>query len=117
MSVLVKGMKMPENCKECRMRTDYDFCSAMPKEFGGYTNDIRCPDWCPIQEISTKHGRLIDAEALIDTLEQAIAIMETMLKQLDLEADDGCLMELKAYRDIRDGIKEIDAVIEAEDEE
>lgn len=67
-------------------------------------------------KLPEKHGRLIDAEALIDTLEQAIAIMETVLKQFDLEADDGCLMELKAYRDIRDGIKEIDAVIEAEDE-
>lgn len=117
-SVLVKGMTMPESCVECRMTTDAWFCSAMPKEFGGYADDYgeKRPDWCPLVELPEKHGRLIDAEALIDTLEQAIAIMETMLKQLDLEDDNGCLMELKAYRDIRDGIKEIDAVIEAEGE-
>ena len=64
MSVLIRGMQIQDNCKECRMRTDYDFCSAMPKEFCGYTNDIRRPDWCPLVELPEKHGRLIDADEL-----------------------------------------------------
>ena len=122
MSVIVKGMEMPKDCRECRMmeyheRTGKTWC----KPADGLLADIYRPimydgrpNWCPLVELPEKHGRLIDAEALIDTLEQAIAIMETMLKQLDLEADDGCLMELKAYRDIRDGIKELDAILEAE---
>ena len=116
-SVLVKNIKMPENCIECissDLRTAIK-CTEWTEISAGRRENERA--WsCPLVEIPEKHGRLIDAEALIDTLEQAIAIMETMLKQLDLEADDGCLMELKAYRDIRDGIKEIDAVIEAEGE-
>ena len=57
MSVLIRGMQKPDNCKECRMRTDYDFCSAMPKEFCGYTDDIRCPDWCPLVDLRI-HGDL-----------------------------------------------------------
>lgn len=66
MSVLIRGMQIQDNCKECRMRTDYDFCSAMPKEFCGYTNDIRRPDWCPLVEIKTPHGDLIDRQKLIE---------------------------------------------------
>ena len=114
MSVLIKDMQMPEKCPDCNFESECGFCLAKSPDFCGYTDELVRPDWCPLVELPEKHGRLIDAEALIDTLEQAIAIMETMLKQLDLEADDGCLMELKAYRDIRDGIKELDAILEAE---
>lgn len=72
MSVLIRGMQIKDNCKECRMRTDYDFCSAMPKEFCGYTNDIRRPDWCPLVELSNKHGRLIDADAFAECIKSTI---------------------------------------------
>lgn len=122
MSVLIKDMQMPKSCKTCALLQDYDGCMYCPFGDRPVFGDIEfvpnhvASDICPLVELPEKHGRLIDADALIDTLEQAIAIMEMMLKQLDLEDDDGCLMELKAYRDIRDGIKEIDAVIEAEGE-
>lgn len=116
MSVLIRGMQMPKNCAECPVALSGKYCRINKTHTTYIKLPIR-PDHCPLVELPEKHGRLIDAEALIDTLEQAIAIMEMMLKQLDLEADDGCLMELKAFRDIRDGIKEIDAVIEAEGEE
>ena len=123
MGVYIKGMRMPENCDVCLFSDwsnlhqtaccklkEYEPCfTDFSVEYKTQRSTI-----CPLVELPEKHGRLIDAEALIDTLEQAIAIMETMLKQLDLEADDGCLMELKAYRDIRDGIKELDAILEAE---
>ena len=70
MSVLVKNMKMPESCGECRMTTDACFCSAMPKEFCGYADyDEKRPDWCPLVELPEKHKRLvefIDVETRID---------------------------------------------------
>lgn len=64
MSVIVKGMEKPNSCYDCRMRTDSYFCSAMPKEFCGYTNDIKRPDWCPLIELPS-YGRLIDADKLL----------------------------------------------------
>lgn len=64
MSIMIKGMEMPDSCYGCRMRTDSDFCSAMPKEFCGYTDDIKRPGWCPLIELPS-HGKLIDADRLL----------------------------------------------------
>ena len=50
--------------------------------------------------------RLIDADALVEKLNLAIIMMSGMIKMLNAEDDEGLQMELKAYRDIRDGIKE-----------
>lgn len=99
---------MPETCFQC-MTSDL-------------RTAVRCDQWsetgkapsCPIQEIPEKHGQLIDVDELVQTLDSAINLMESMLDLLELDADDGCLIELKAYRDIRDGIKELDAILEAE---
>ena len=62
MSVIVMGMEMPENCYECRFQSELRlYCNAMPDNFCGNTDDIERPDWCPLVEIPTPHGRLIDA--------------------------------------------------------
>lgn len=55
MSVIVKGMEMPQNCIECHVR-----CRL-------YLNGrkFRHPD-CPLIEIPTPHGRLIDADKLLE---------------------------------------------------
>lgn len=50
--------------------------------------------------------RLIDADALLMKIDVAIAMIEGTMKNLDLQDDAKCQMELKAYRDIRDGIKD-----------
>ena len=42
-------MEMADKCSECRFRTDYEFCSAMPKNFCGNTSDEGKPDWCPLK--------------------------------------------------------------------
>lgn len=42
-------MEMSEKCSECRFRTDYDYCSAMPKNFCGNTSEEGKPDWCPLK--------------------------------------------------------------------
>lgn len=66
-SVLIKGMDIPRNCREC------DWC------YGTLSDGVRCErleKWleidvetkrdsdCPIVEVRTPHGRLIDADAL-----------------------------------------------------
>lgn len=75
-SVLVKGMAMPKICNKC------DFCTYVEKDRDvwctstiriikrGITRpeyeyqDLPRPDWCPLMEIKTPHGDLIDRDEL-----------------------------------------------------
>lgn len=66
MTVIVKGMDMPHNCGECwelNERGDYPVCN-ITQEQRGYDFDIRKNkmDKCPLGEVPTPHGRLIDAD-------------------------------------------------------
>lgn len=71
MSILIKGVEMPENCHECPcMRHDsldglhrYQ-CNNKLIAFGecdSWSYERR-PNWCPLVELPEKHGRLIDGE-------------------------------------------------------
>lgn len=67
MSVLVKGMEMPTTCCNCKFREpfiDFAYChlAEMDMEYEESDN-CRHPD-CPLIEIPTPHGRLIDADEL-----------------------------------------------------
>lgn len=77
MSVLIKGIEMPTKCNECNFCVN-GFTEDAPMyecavESGenvsvlvddyGKPFDFR-PDWCPLVEIPTPHGRLIDADEL-----------------------------------------------------
>lgn len=61
MSVLIKGMGMPRDCGECRFGYDGKCFAVSPihRFFVGDTFE------CPLIEIPP-HGRLIDADALMD---------------------------------------------------
>ena len=73
MSVLIKGMRMPENCIKCPMQFG-GMCYVMPAD----VDESRVaptveeawkqgkPDWCPLVEIPESHGDLIDRDALLD---------------------------------------------------
>lgn len=68
MSVIVKGMKMPENCETCEYQTK-GACFASGVNKGTITirrMDKERPDWCPLVEIPPKHGRLNDGDAVIE---------------------------------------------------
>ena len=73
MSILVKGMKMPTECRECRFM-DYHYTGEtwclhtnriLAMDFKPIPYEGR-PRWCPLIELPSKHGRLIDADALMD---------------------------------------------------
>jgi hypothetical protein len=49
--------------------------------------------------------RLIDADQLEQTLTGAINMMTAMAAAIGAEEDEGVQMELKAYKDILDGVK------------
>lgn len=72
MGVLI-NMKMPESCWTCPFCMDFDFldpyeCAACMHDFEDgidmYENSR--PDWCPLTEIPEPHGKLVDADALIE---------------------------------------------------
>ncbi len=64
MSVMIKGMEMPKNCMEC----DLHFTARGLDEECIFSNDTveDCTERrlyrCPLVEIPTPHGRLIDAD-------------------------------------------------------
>ena len=77
MSVLIKGMGIPVNCNKCVFCVN-GFTDAAPMyecaasgddmtsvlvDDHGKPFDFR-PDWCPLIEVETPHGRLIDADEL-----------------------------------------------------
>lgn len=63
MSVIVKGMKMPENCMECKIKqyVDYesDYCVCPFSEV--MCLSIGRQDACPLVALPDHHGRLVDA--------------------------------------------------------
>ena len=69
MSVLIKGMKMPMNCDECPLG-EYEDCEwfACSPINMAYRHIAQCDrlDDCPLVELPEHHGRLIDADALMD---------------------------------------------------
>ena len=96
MSVLVKGMKMPVSCYECPMAEEMDMqedwhkCKLLNKEFYSWdvTDDMKeyhRPKECPLVEVPTPHGRLIDAEALKET----VCIHDYILKDRFNSTDKG----------------------------
>ena len=77
MSVLIKGIGIPESCAECRFCVNgftddapmyecacqsYDNVSVLVDK-DGQPFDFR-PEWCPLIEVPTPHGRLGDLDEL-----------------------------------------------------
>lgn len=77
MSVLVKGMEMPINCDSCRIMVFEDtncdpelFCGC-PLVFKAHPQgEDHRPDYCPLVPVPP-HGRLIDADALLESIKEA----------------------------------------------
>ena len=68
MGVYIKGMRMPENCSECPVALSGKYCRINKTCETFKALPIR-PNHCPLVALPEKHGRLIDAEELIETAE------------------------------------------------
>lgn len=68
MSILIRGMEIPTSCGQCPLHDeDYrgiEHCDIGWKKIGKAEEK---PDWCPLRPVPP-HGRLIDADALIDAI-------------------------------------------------
>lgn len=74
MSLIIKGMQLPSECSEC-LFSCYDVSVCAPAEciILGERSARHCrPKICPLVEIPTPHGRLIDADYLINVLRDTI---------------------------------------------
>ena len=61
-SIIVRGMDKPESCGKCFFR-DGIFCKAKNyKRISYVALDGKIEIWCPLIEVPTPHGRLIDAD-------------------------------------------------------
>jgi len=105
MSVLIKNMEMPMSCESCPMShyiietitgcnitKGKEYVEKEDRDF--WYNDK--PSWCPLVEVPTPHGRLIDVNELIPVLAAWI-----------VSEDD--------FQAVLDAVKRIPTVIESEE--
>ena len=70
MTVLINGMEMPNRCFEYIFLTKVPnfFCLAGKRDLcAEHGINISRPDWCPLIEVQSPHGRLIDASTRVTT--------------------------------------------------
>lgn len=105
MSLIIKGLDMPKGCDECPL-TDGIHCKARDKDIKEYVLHFfeayhEKPTDCPLVEIPTPHGRLVDADEL---------------QELYADIDD---LDISNYdvkvAVIRQNIKDMPTIIEAEE--
>ena len=118
MSILIKGMEMPKECRECPLELYYVDCGEtrcrvgnkiLAKNFKVIQFDGR-PDWCPLVEVPAPHGRLIDEDNVIDAIHKRLQVLRTH-KQFIKKRGDIDLLGVMPY------IAKIPTVIEAEEGE
>ena len=71
MSVVIRGMKMPETCEDCPLQhSEYLECKITHRitwgwaDGGGTRTLSPAENDCPLVELPAQHGRLIDADEL-----------------------------------------------------
>ena len=72
MSILIKGMEMPKSCSKCRwfdMGGGYGYqCTLLHKSFDMWNEiSVARDKECPLTEVPTPHGELVDRGGLMDT--------------------------------------------------
>lgn len=103
MGVYIKGIEMPKNCFDCEI---FGLCSL--KDRLEHIKD-RNPD-CPLIEIPTPHGRLIDANKL-----EAMMYHEAFEIDSDMQKwDRGCWIRYKVFENCMNRLLP-DTIIEAEE--
>lgn len=129
MTVIVKGMKMPEKCQYCGFLAYYAnsgnvWCNATNRliETGRHTEiDIKRQADCPLVEIPVPHGDLIDKEKLYNTtvnLEaQALAQTEKLIHSEDISEWKRWSAILNERTAFKHDLLDAQTVIEAEEDQ
>lgn len=110
MSVLVKGMKMPEKCGLCDLfhAESPMHCTVVKgHKTVGAPYGIPRPEWCPLVALPDKHGGLVDADALSDRLQN--------LADDDWNANATTTWS-EAFNECADMVEDAPTIVESEDE-
>lgn len=125
MSILIKGMEMPKNCGECSFLQESVWrgkmfpCVCVAGGFVVKPSETDLKDGlCPLVELPEKHGRLIDADELIEDLKHDVAIDQDSLDYEELTEINRRLIQ--DDKDVKqnaiDLLEHTSCIIEAEDE-
>ena len=111
MSVLIKGMDMPRNCKECdylygSLREGYR-CERLEKWLDVAVDAKRDPD-CLVVAVPTPHGNLIDRDHAIQLFENTFC--DFCQYEKNSEGCKGCALLI-----IFNTIKMVPTIIEKEE--
>lgn len=119
MSVLIKNMEMPSRCYGCPF-TEWSnlhqtmACLRYNSEpcFEDHSREYfkKRADFCPLVEVPTPHGRLIDEDNVIDAIHERLQVLRTH-KEFIKKHGDIDLLGVMPY------IAKIPTVIEAEEGE
>ena len=92
MSAYIKGMEMPNECRGCLMMVYHEstgktWCSPadaiLAEGYKPIPFDGR-PDWCPLVEVKTPHGDLIDKNELESRINFVIAFLKELADEIGL---------------------------------
>ena len=90
MSVLVRGMEMPESCDECNFHCyegNGDYACVVTLSLAN-SKGVR-EDWCPLVEVPVPHGRLIDYGWVVENVIKKLGIKD---KQYLLQAEKALMI-------------------------
>lgn len=106
MIVLVRDMRFPNYCSDCEFSKPWGnsgtYCSRHPERESVKYGEEK-PEWCPIADVPTPHGRLIDGDKVLEIA------MEWC------PDDDGTVGKIGDLRELLDEIEAMPTVIEAEE--
>ena len=100
MSIIIKGMDMPKSCADCSVT-----CKVGYEDYIATLSMSERPDFCPLIEIPTPHGRLIAEGSILDQLQKIEDI--TALSHIDLGEEpyddaDEIMLPISTIRKILD---------------
>lgn len=108
MSLIIKGMSMPKSCHDCDLFSGEGFlCPLVIETTNNWVPEFmyKRVDECPLVEIPTPHGRLIDADRLMDVIEKNSYLLKGYYNSLE----NGMFLT-----GIKQAINEAPTIIEAE---
>lgn len=99
MSILIKGMDLPEKCGLCKIfRPEHPMRCAITGTAPGAPYGMPRPEWCPLVEVDSDN--LVDADRVIHTQvyddehEEVIDRSMTIADFLDEYTEEGCPMSV-----------------------